>query len=477
MTENILLVNLPLSNVSTTPFFVMPMGLLSIASYLRSKGEQVDVIDLNVVKSRKNAQAFTPSLAADCVRLQPMLVGFSVMVAGQFKLAFELAQQVKAVLPQTVIVVGGAHVSQFPEEILSNCPEIDFVVIGEGEEQALACAYFAKNKRPFPGFPEGIAFRSASGTSNTILPKKRFIHDVDHLPWPAYDMVNFNDYCHDTRTWHNPYGIDLSLRVPLITSRGCPNVCNFCSVSGCMGLKHRAMSSGNVADMIQMLNEKYGAKYFAVFDANFAEDASRVIDICNEINRRQLNITLDLPTGLPMSVTAPAMIDSLAGAGLIRTCISIETGDEYIRNKVMLKHVEQDAIIRVVESIRRHPQIFLLADFVIGMPEDTAESLEVSYNLIERLDVDDIALSIATPYPGTKLFDQCMKDGLFSLDLSIDHLYNAEWYSHANINRFYIKPYDLDYQTLSEFRDRILSLRKIKSASYNRRMKSLFTTP
>ena len=365
--------------------------------------------------------------------------------------------------------------SQFPHEILRSCPAIDFVVLGEGEEQAYACVQYAKTRQNSAAWPDGIAYRS-SGGAITVLPKTQHIDDVDSLPWPAYDLLNFDDYRHDTRTWHNPYQADLSLRVPIITSRGCPNLCNFCSVAKCMGLKYRAMTAAHVVDMVQMLYDEHGVRHFAIFDANFAQDTARVLAICHEITRRNLDILIDLPTGLPINATAPALIDALAEAGLIRTCISVETGDDYIRNDVMHKGVDHEEIFQVVDSIRRYPHIFLLTDFVMGMPEDTAESLEASCRLIEEIDTDDITLSIATPYPGTKLFEQCVRDKLFLPDIDCDRLYETDSYSHANVNRFYVKPYKLDLDTLSAYRDRILALRGAKMAAYQRRMKMHFGT-
>jgi radical SAM superfamily enzyme YgiQ (UPF0313 family) len=395
------------------------------------------------------------------------------MVAGQFKRAHHICKQVRRAVPNACTVVGGAHVSQFPKEILKNCPEIDFVVLGEGEDQAYACAQYARTRKNPRVWPDGIAYRAGDGTI-TVLPKAEYSIDVDRLPWPAYDLLNLDDYRHDTRTWHNPYQVDLSLRVPIITSRGCPNLCNFCSVAKCMGLQYRAMTAAHVVDMIQMLYEEHGVRYFAIFDANFAQDTARVLAICNEISRRNLEILIDLPTGLPINATATAMMDALAEAGLIRTCISVETGDDYIRNDVMHKGVEHEEIFHVVASIRRYPQIFLLTDFVMGMPEDTPESLEASCRLIEELDTDDITLSIATPYPGTKLFEQCVRDKLFLPDIACDHLYQADGYSHANVNRFFIKPYRLDVDALSAYRDRILAMRKVKMAAYRQRMKAHF---
>jgi radical SAM superfamily enzyme YgiQ (UPF0313 family) len=474
MTETILLVNLPLAEMSTTSFFVMPPGLLSIAAYLRERGETVDFVDLNVIKKQANAGGIIQAFENRLKHTQPMLVGVSVMVAGQFKLAQKICKQTKQVMPNALTVVGGAHVSQFPNEILKNCPEIDFVVHGEGEEQAYACVQYAKTRNNPPTWPDGLAFRSSDRRLITVLPKNQYIVDVDSLPWPAYDLVDFDDYRHDTRTWHNPYQVDLSLRVPIITSRGCPNQCNFCSVAECMGKKYRAMTAAHVVDMVQMLYDKHGVRYFAIFDANFAQEPARVIEICNEISRRNLKILIDLPTGLPINATAMSMIDALAEAGLIRTCISVETGDDFIRNTVMLKQVDHDEIFTVVAAIRRYPHIFLLTDFVIGMPEDTENSLEISCRLIADLDTDGITLSIATPYPGTKLFEQCMRDKLFLPDIVCDHLYETDSYSHSNVNKFYIKPYNLDLVTLSAYRDRILAMRKGKTAAYEKRMKKHF---
>jgi radical SAM superfamily enzyme YgiQ (UPF0313 family) len=452
----------------------MPPGLLSVAAYLRERGETVDCVDLNVLKTPVNAGGVIGAFENLLKQTQPRLVGVSVMVAGQFRLAHQICKQAKQVMPDVVTVVGGAHVSQFPNDILKNCPQIDFVVLGEGEEQAYACVQYAKTRSNPPAWPSGIAYRSGARGGITVLPKTRYIAEVDALPWPAYDLLEFDDYRHDTRTWHNPYQVDLSLRVPIITSRGCPYVCSFCSVAKCMGQKYRPLSAAHVVDMIQMLYDEHGVRYFAIFDANFAQDVDRVIEICNEIIKRDLNLLMDLPTGLPINAAATALVDALAEAGLIRTCISVETGDDFIRNTVMRKHVDQEEIFTVVAAIRQYPQIALLTDFVIGMPEDTERSLETSCRLIADLDTDDIALSLATPYPGTELFEQCRRDRLFLPDMNLDRLYETDWYSHANLNRFYLKPYALEVDTLIAYRDRILSLRQGKIAAYERRMKTHF---
>ena len=433
--NSILLVNLPTAAVASTPNFVMPLGVLALVAYLRHYNKDVDFVDLNVHKDIR------PYL-----QKKPRMVGLSVMVAGQFNEAYEICKLVKQMYPKTRTVVGGAHVSQFAEDICNNCPEIDEVVVGEGEEKLF---YLDTIRRPLDDIP--------------------FIKDINKLPWPAYDLLNFEDYRRDYSTWNNPYNADLGIRVPIVTSRGCPNHCNFCSVYNHMGSKYRAMDSSNVVDMIEWLCS-YGAHYFAFYDANFTYSPKRVIDISNEIVRRNLKIYLDLPTGLPINKHAPEMVDALAEAGLIRTTLSIESGDETIRNKVMHKKSGQADIATTVEAIRKHPQIYLLTDFIFGIPEDTIESVSSTYRLIETLDTDDITVSIATPYPGTALYEQCVRDGLFASDIDLKELYKAEWYCHANLNRFSIKPYNMSIEDLCHFRDKILSLKPKKLAVYKKRM-------
>jgi len=473
MTSNLnLLINLSLSDISTTAYYVMPPGLMSIAAYLRDNSFETSILDLNVIKNKRSEDEVISIFEDTISEKKPCLVGASIMVSGQFALARKILHSSKKLSPDIVTVVGGAHVSQFPGEILENCPEIDFVIIGEGEEQAIACANYAVTKIPTKDWPGGIAYRSNGKI--VINPKLTYIDSVDSLPLPAYDLLNFDDYSHDTTTWHNPHNADLGVRVPIITSRGCPNLCNFCSVAKCMGLPYRPMRPMKVVDMMQMLHETFNVSYFAIFDANFAEESQRVIEICDEINKRNLKFFIDLPTGLPINSTAKEIIDALAGVGLIRTCISVESGDPDIRNSVMKKSVDQNEIYKIVEAVRKHPQIFLLTDFVLGMPEDTMKSMEASYQLITDLDTDDIALSIATPYPGTSLYEQCISEKLFFDEVDIPGLWMKDWYTHANIKKFIIKPYELDAESLCYYRDKILSARQQKTLSYQKRMKLLY---
>ena len=173
--------------------------------------------------------------------------------------------------------------------------------------------------------PDGIAYRV--GGEVRLIPKRHFITPLDSLPIPAYDLVRIEDYANDTTCWHNPLGLDLRARVPIMTSRGCPHGCNFCAISRNMGDRFRPMSANRVVHMLQLLCEQHGVRVAAVHDANFTLDTRRVLDICNEISKRNLKLAMDVYTGVPLNTTSIETIHALAAVGLVRLGLSIESGD------------------------------------------------------------------------------------------------------------------------------------------------------
>jgi tRNA A37 methylthiotransferase MiaB len=118
---------------------------------------------------------------------------------------------------------------------------------------------------------------------------------------------------------------------------------------------------------------------------------------------------------------------------------------------IMKKNIDQELIFRVVETIRQYPQVFFLVDIVLGMPEDTKETLEATYTLLKTLDIDDIVISNATPYPGTALYEQCVRDNLFSEQTDRTQLWRASQFTHQNLGYFAIKPYTMILKELFEY--------------------------
>ena len=150
------------------------------------------------------------------------------------------------------------------------------------------------------------------------------------------------------------------------------------------------------------------------------------------------------------------VIDHLAEAGMVSTILNIEHGSEYIRDEVIRKPINTDKIYDVMDSLRQY-DICIGTNWIMGFPEDTNETLQDTYNLIEDIKPDRANVGILTPYPGTPIFDQCVKDKLFVKEIDLENYWKAPF--HPNQTECVIKPYDMSLEEMEVWRLKFDSLR------------------
>lgn len=432
--------------------FYLPSGILAVAAVLLQEGHEVRVVDHKVIQYKNplvDESFFSQMLLKDIEQFNPGLIGFGGLFSGNFQSVLSLSKCVKSVYTDIPIVIGGAHPSMYPLQILQNCDSIDYLIIGEGENTILSLADQIKNQTFFFKDLDGFAYRENDQV--IINPKLSFIEDLDLLPFPAYECINFEDYYEDTSCWHNPKNLEIKTEIPIFTSRSCPNACNFCASNSIMGRGWRPRSAENVVDEIQFLYENHGLNHFSFMDDNFTLSKPRLLDICRLINERNLDIQFETHNGVQISTLDEDVIDAMVNAGLTRIALPIESGSEYIRNKIMNKKLSQEKIIEVVEILKRYPQISIRAFFIIGMPEETHETLQDTYDLIQQINVEKVHLTNIVPFPGTKVYNQAVRDGLL-VNLDEARLYLSDQLYQTNYNHFSIKPYKLDIEDLLLFR-------------------------
>ncbi len=458
----ILLINPP------TPAFIsdrdrsIPIGLLYLASSLIKSGYQVKIIDTNndclsleaAGREADFEQYLTSRLPKEIEGFGPDLVGIGCLFSGRFHMALRISRIIKERFSQLPVVLGGIHPTIFPREILQNFSSIDYVVLGEGEESfvALIRAHFQKERAI--NHMDGVAFRA--GNEVVVNEKKKFIQNLDYFPFPAYELIDLTSYFFDTSGWQNPKKLPINIPVPLITSRSCPNRCNFCSMFLVHGKKFRARSPKNVVDEIEYLYNKYHQRYFSIMDDNFTLLKDRAIEIASEIIKRKLDLQFDAPNGLAINRLDKKVLDALVRAGLIRFSVGIESGSDYIRNKVIGKNLPMEKILQFNELVKSYEGLFVKAFFIIGFPEETRESLQDTYRLLEILNVDKVGIYYATPYPGTKLFRQCLEEG--NLTVTPDSLWSLEAFDF-DVDKPYIKPEALTIEELVEFRKKAYAVK------------------
>jgi anaerobic magnesium-protoporphyrin IX monomethyl ester cyclase len=452
----ILFVNPPVPRSYYNREYYLPSSLLYLSAVAERNGDEPYILDFKA----DNAVGKTPSesfcyqqLSKKIDEFQPDALGLGCFFSGNFPDTLKLAQFSKKHNPNIQIIIGGVHATLYAKAILDQYNCIDYVIRGEGEASFVDFIHALKQGTGFDKI-DGFAYRH---NGNVVeKPKTTFIKDLDSLPIPAYHLVNFKMYHTDTSLWTNPKHLDFQMSIPIITSRSCPKHCNFCSMHSVMGRTWRPRSPKNVVDELELLYTHYGQRHFSFMDDNFTADKGRLLAICRQIRDRHLDIHFETPNGVYINSLDEEVIEAMAAAGLTRISLPIESGNDHIRNTVMKKHVTKEKIRDVVRLIRQHPHLYIRAFFIIGMPEETKETLEDTYNLIKEINADRAYLQHILPFPGTDIFEQVSRDNLFA-DMDVEKRYGAQdldgqyW---TNYDRYFVKPYNLEINDLREFRAR-----------------------
>ena len=401
-----------------------PMGLLSLASYLLSLGYNVQVLDA-VAEGFDNEEHLNDDLllyGLSCseirdriLKLQPDLVGIGCPFSCR-RISFErTAHVVKEIDKAIPVLAGGAHPSMAPAETLAN-PDIDFVVLGEGEfatAELLSALCDGKSLESIAG----IGYR-AEGAAR-IQPQQRYIDPLDPLPFPARQLVDFQRYS-DLRAPHGdlmqtPYS-------PVITSRGCPGRCIFCVSSKLWGPRFRPRSANNVLSEFRELATRYQIREIHFEDDNLTCDRERAAEIFNGMIREKMEFLWATPNGLAVNTLDEELLDLMRASGCYSISLAIESGSKEVLERIIHKPVS----LTRARRIRAHAKslgIRVTGFFIIGFPGETKAQIQETVGFAEGLDLDNAGLLIAAPYPGTELLAQCTAQScLTSQPANLDYL-------------------------------------------------------
>ena len=338
-------------------------------------------------------------------KYNPDVIGISCLFTTQVNNVYDLAREVKKISPKIAVVVGGAHPSALPEEVLK-VKEIDYAVIGEGEKslkELLACI----NNKSYPENIAGIAYKKNGKI--IINEKKYYIEDLDSIPFPNWSLLPLERYFEIGK----PHGLypEKKRFLPILSSRGCPNKCIFCSVHNLWGKKYRKRSAKNVLDEIRELIEKYGIEEIYFEDDNMTLDKQRTKDILNGMINEKLNIKWSSPNGIFAGSVDENIINLMKKSGCRAISFGIESGDKHMLKDVIDKNVDLEktiSFIRKAKSLNIETSAF----FVLGLPGETAATLKNTLKYASRLPADNIAFFFATPLPGTRLRNICDDMGI-----------------------------------------------------------------
>ncbi|MGQ4915393.1 MAG: B12-binding domain-containing radical SAM protein [Candidatus Asgardarchaeia archaeon] len=365
-----------------------PLGLGYLASVVRQKGHDVKIIE-----------AIGENLTFDDIKRKvlqydPDVVGITATTA-MIPDAYLVAKIAKENNPNLTVVIGGPHVTFLPEYTFHECPYIDIIVRGEGEVTFSELLDAIEKGKPFRNIL-GISYRDYDGSIKST-PSRPLIKNVDSIPIPAFDLFNWDAYKFNGYR----YGT-------IITSRGCPFNCIFCSSSLLFGKRYRAHAVERVMEEIKILYEKYRIREIEFLDDTFTLNRKRAREISKRIIDEGYDISWAASSRVDTFDKETGSIMHKAGAHTIY--FGLESGTQKILDLIG-KGISLSKSMKAVKTAKEIG-FKALGSFIIGFPQETKEDIENTIKFSKKVGVDYAQFTIATPFPGTKLWYDAQAQGL-----------------------------------------------------------------
>lgn len=416
----VLLIDPPYTIFSGFDNRYFPVGLSYIGSVLRGNGydvaiynvdrERQDVGELNLSEEYKSLEKYREGINNDnhfiwnkivavVQDYSPDVIGITAMTM-KFGSVVKSAEICKKVRPDAKVIVGGPHVTDWPEICLQS-QYIDFCVSGEGEESIVKLLEAIKNS--FTDYLEisGVSFKK---NGQIVLRKHTpYIRDMDKYPYPGRELLLNQD-----RYTSEDMGV-------IMTSRGCPYKCGFCSHPP----KVRYRSLDNVIEEIKYVKEKYGTQQFAIKDDSFTVNRKRTMQFCEMLVKEKIDINWDCTTRV--NLIDDELLDIMQKAGCNTIKVGIETGSERILKEVD-KGVTFEQMKKAADMLNKHG-IFWSAYFMYGLPTETKEDMLKTLGFMKILNPPYAGLGLYAPMPNTYLWNKGLELGLINSGVDIKHFF------------------------------------------------------
>ncbi len=350
---------------------------------------------------------------------KPDIVGISVLTNEYLDSGLIAAEIVKSINSEIKTVIGGVATFD-PESIIKN-ENIDYVVVGEGEFtfKKLCNHIFSDGDLP----SKGLVFKKDGEIIN--LGRSDFIEDLDSLPFPSYDKVDYLKYANSIQR----ESVDSPREMPyanIITSRGCPYNCCFCQAGKISGKKPRFRSVENILKEISWLKEKYGIKALIFDDDNLLVDKERAKNLFRGMIDRGFNLKWNAIAMAAFKLDEE-MIDLMKKSGCQYVDIAIESGVERVLHDIIHKPLNLEHAREVRDLLKKY-EIDFAANFIMGFPGETWDEIRKTIKFAEEFDADYTKIFIATPLPNTELYEVAREKGYLKENFSFDkHLWTDGW--------------------------------------------------
>ena len=398
-----------------------PLNIAMLASYIRTRGSfDCTIVDFEII------QAHTPSEMAACILEQhPAYVCFTTLTP-RFPTVVRICREIRAVRPEVITIVGGPHVTGLPSASLFD--GVSYGIIGEGEDALLELLNCLEQKSD-PSSVRNLVYTNSAGT--TVVNECRpFMPNLDELPFPAWDLMQINEYL-DAANYDGPH-------LAIFTARGCPFDCKFCASSITWRRKYRVRSVDSVMEEIRHIVRVIGIRNIMFFDDTVAVNRKRLLDLCDRLIREKLNISYVVQTRA--DDIDDELVTILKNSGCTHLHIGVESGNEEMLKKIG-KRLTKDQMRKAIEILKRN-DMPAIASYILGLPGDTHETIRETIDFAFELDAYQSKFMILGVFPGTEYYEKALKMGLADPQ-SFEQMEALNYYDSVAINLSNVSDEDL----------------------------------
>lgn len=370
-----------------------PLGIAYMAGVLQENNIDVEILDATA------EDMDFKDVEKELLKRKPDLVALTALTPTIGR-ALETAQVVKETLPDSIVVMGGYHPTFNFIETLED-ENVDIVIRGEGEYIMLNLVQALENQSSLHDV-KGIVFEDKNSKEIVVNPEAPLIQDLDELPFPALNLLPMKKY--------RLLDMDTHMTT-MITTRGCPMQCSFCSSAAMHGKKIRERSVENIVDEIEYLKTNYDIDTIAFMDDTFTLKKRKVMAICDEILKRNIEIMWGCTSRV--DTLDEKLLKKMKEAGCITIFIGVESADQQ-----QLDNMCKNTTIAKIENafkIAHKLKIRTIASVALGMPGDTKEIMNKTVKFVHKLKPNYAIYSLATPYPGTRFYKEAFEKNLIKI--------------------------------------------------------------
>jgi len=404
------------SGVSPSYAYGFPLGILYLSSYIKKQHPDTEtaLVDypsrLSQITDYKSVTQFISEIARESASFEPDVIAFSAIFSSCHPFLMRCVELIKEIWPNAVSILGGMHPSNLARKMLEH-KDIDYVAKGEGELS------FAKFVGEFQSEErekiKGIYSQKSSELIIGELLNADFIDDLDEIPLPDWDLMDMEYFVSEgARSQVRVGSAELDKKTAIImTTRGCPFRCTFCSSHSVHGRKMRYRSVENVIQEVSILYEKFGVTRFVPEDDLFTAHKTRVVALLGALRALKIpDFEIQFPNALSPMVLSKTVMDALVDSGMKLATISVDSGSVYTQKYIVDRRTDLTRTREVIDYLKNNG-IIVRCNFIIGFPGETLELMQETIDYAKSIAVDWVHIGMAMPLVGSQMYQDFVDRG------------------------------------------------------------------